>query len=135
MEGNRIRNREARIRYVVIPVRFYSDMDGIYLVSYFGQSSGPPSDFIDMLDQAAEFEALLAVGIGVKSLKARNYDLSLQCLRTAKLKLEGIARKRSGLAASHRELINYIQNVINECISTAKADTEYRGAIKLIGGQ
>ncbi len=133
-EKDKIRNKEARIRYLVIPLRHYTVMDGIYLVSYFRESLGSTSDFIDMLDQAAEFDALLAVGIGVKSLRARNYDLSLQCLRTAKLKLEDIARKRPGFATSQRELSDYIDNAVRDCIKAAKDDPDYRGAIRLIGG-
>ncbi len=135
-ERDKIRNKEARIRYIVIPLKHYKgSMGGIYLVSYFKESFGSEADFIDMLDQAAEFDALLFLGIGVKSLRARNYDLSLQCLRTAKLKLEDIARKKPGFATNQRELSDYIDNAVRDCIQTAKDDPEYRGAIRLIGGR
>lgn len=137
VEDHEIRDRVALIGYAVIPVRYYENasatLPGIYIVRYSKQSFGPTKAFLDMLGQAIEFDAFTAVAFGVKSFKVHNYDQALQYLCKADILLNESTRQPSGESDPKRKaLIAYVRRVAGDCVSAARADPNYQGAIRLL---
>jgi hypothetical protein len=70
---------QALVGFAVIPVRFYehfvnsdADLPGVYQAEYTLQTTSA------LLEQSEEFRAYVAIGMGLKSLKLKNYDRALK---------------------------------------------------------
>jgi hypothetical protein len=87
-----------------------------------------------MFEQATEFDAFVAVAIGVKSLKTGNYDLALQYLCKGEILLNQIARARSDTVSDpkHKALMEYVKTVARDCVTMAQSDPSYTAGIRLL---
>jgi len=74
-----IRARQARIKYLVVPIRAASQaspsLPRTFEATYPKTGSPQSDDYLKLFEQAKEIEAYVSLGVGTKSLRARNYAL------------------------------------------------------------
>lgn len=139
-DAGHITKRSALIEYTVVPVRFYEffkssdrQLPGIYSVEYPKSRNESISDSVDLLDTAMEFNAYAAIGLGIKSMKANNFELALKYLCKADVLLSDALSEQLNEPRSNKEkkLIKYVRDSAKKTVMYAKSDTSYTGALKL----
>ncbi len=116
--------------YAVIPLRFYEHFEkgsasvrGVY-VNEVGLGTGSA---IDVLERNSDLRAYSLLGIGVKSLRVKQYGAALSAFCKASLHLsEG---PPSTWSADRKALIQHAQLMALETVNVARKDKDYRGSI------
>lgn len=129
-QAGRISQRLARVGYLVVPLRHYERGAGLglYQKTYAEEQSasiGSPVAYVDLLKEAREIDAYVSAGIGVKSLKAKDYDVGLRYLCKADIMFKSDSGHDPILA-------NYVSEAVSKAIDLAKNDPNYSGSIKLV---
>jgi hypothetical protein len=132
-QGDKVQDREARIGYVVPPLRFYeagaAELPGFYLLRY----PRPGTDLTGILGGLPELSAYATLGLGLKAAKAQDYDVAVQYLKKA----EALLGRTAGAgtdpdAVNQRALIEYAKKKTCETVRAALADPGYKGGLTLV---
>jgi hypothetical protein len=138
-DNGEIGSRQAHISYLMVPVRFayYSKLSGpkgIHILRYPESSDMPVGDFLEFFEHTIDIDAFVAVGLGIKSLRSKNYELAQENLCQAKLLLEQVQTRNisSRQKSQFNELIGYVKDAASKAIKDAKDDGAYLGSLRLL---
>jgi hypothetical protein len=124
---------EAVVGYLLVPVRFdefdLGEPEGAFLLSRQVKSVTSVDELVRLVDQSGELAAYAAVSMGVKLLRAGEYDQA----RAQLCRADGLLARVAAAAPSARDrkLIEYVQRLASDVVEKAKADPTYAGALKL----
>lgn len=125
---------EATVGYLLVPVRFdeftHGQPSGAFLLSRQTKSVTSVDQLVQLVDQSGELAAYVAVSIGVKLLRSKEYDRARAQLCRSEALLTRAAGATPG--ARDKELVGYVQRLAADVVTQAKADATYRGVLKAL---
>jgi len=132
-EGARVRDRSAAMRYVVVPLRHYErgspQLPGGYRARYVAASSGV--DYLQLIEQAKDLDAYVAMGIGIKLLKSTEYDRAREYL----CKADHLMRETWGEqppAPEQQALVAYVTAAAREALK-GSLGVNSAGNVRVVG--
>lgn len=127
-----IQDRQAHLGYLIVPLQFakYSNQSGpsgIHVLKYPEHGSPAATDFLELFERTSDIDAFVAVGLGIKSLRAGNFDMAQGNLCKGKLLLEQLRSRNlsSRQLEQLAELSQFVTNTLAEVIRAARADSTY----------
>lgn len=120
---------EARVQYVIVPVRFQHfegslPLSGAYFAKYVSDTAGAGAypEWLDLFREAIHLDAYVAAGLGLKAQADAEYELAAGNLCKAKLLLAKVAKNDPGTVD---KLLSHLSKAVREVIKAAKADRAY----------
>ncbi len=125
---------QARIGYVIPPLQHYEKgadaPPALHVIAY-----PKPTDAraVTAVDALPELRAFALVGLGTKAARAKTYDLAVWAFTLAQT---SIADARSGGPAPELDaLLAYVRHAGCVVRANARADSNYRGPLRLLAAQ
>lgn len=123
---------EARIQYVIVPVRFRHfkgglPLSGAYSAKYVSGTTGAGTypEWLDLFKEAIHLDAYVAAGLGLKAQADAEYELAAANLCKAKLLLTKVAESDPGTVD---KLFSHLSKAARDVIKAAKDDRAYVNA-------
>jgi hypothetical protein len=129
---------EARLHYLLIPVWVENSNNplqpGIQSIEYKGNPQSGAEEALDLIEEAPEMHVFLKIGIGYNLLLNKEYNDARKLLCAASVELEEIINSKPPGDQSEKEkkLLEFVNQVASETVTSAKNDSNYNGALKLL---
>lgn len=119
----------ALIGYALVPLRHYvpNSAQGVVIVEGKAKSVDSPADLLALLDQSGTLAIYTAVGSGVRSLYAEDFDQARTQLCLALSRLDKIRNP----SADDAELRQAVRDMAQDVVRRAVTSPGYRGALRL----
>lgn len=119
----------ALVGYALVPLRHYvpTSAQGVVIVESKARSVDSPADLLALLDQSGTLAIYTAIGSGVRSLYAEDFDQARTQLCLALSRLE----KLRNPSADDSDLRQAVRDMAQDVVRRAVASPGYRGALKV----
>jgi len=119
----------ALVGYALVPLRHYvpTSAQGVVIVESKAKSVDSPADLLALLDQSGTLAIYTAIGSGVRSLYAEDFDQARTQLCLALTRLE----KLRNPSPDDSDLRQAVRDMAQEVVRRAVASPGYRGALKV----
>ncbi|RQS65768.1 hypothetical protein DID96_25415 [Burkholderia sp. Bp8963] len=128
-QGGRSVNQQALINFLLVPLRFATNTDaslptGFHRIAYPERSSSPTNDFVQLIARSTDIDAFIAVSLGIKAMREKNYENAHANLCQANLLLKQVATRlpRGQELTSIDGLRSFVNLTAGRAVSAAQMD-------------